>query len=446
MPRPTLGPTLAAPLFSIGLLSLALASCDDHRSGDDAGSADGGARDAEPGDASADAGIDAGPLGCTDDRQIALDRDGPLTQIHASVAFDGEAIWVVYVRPEPGGGNFDVWATRVGCDGAAIVAPVLVQAEPLGNDIDPEVAISGDRVLIAWQTDDGTGGTDNLQVRYRLFDRDGTPRDAVDRTLRTSREGAPIPDNHSGVRLAVLPDGRFVAAGARGVPDVMRFQAYAQILSLDGDLEGDALEAGLEPMVTQSGVAVAAQTDGTIWIAYDRSPDGGSSDVFVRSFGAAPTGPELALEGLTSSGGADLLASGDAVWAAFSGETSIGIDLRILDVSRPLTERAPAFLGMNGRLEHSPRLAVAPDGSLSLAWFRQIRGFTNELLAARFAPGADPSMPPTVSASVLVEGSPGVPSYQPAIAHLQGDFHFVAFAIGASPYFRLVGRFVGLTP
>lgn len=431
--------TLTRALPALSLALLAAACGDDRGDDDDAGIRDAGAGDAAIADAGLDAGAgDAGPQRCEDalrEARFALDPDGPRTQIHPVARWDGEAIWVVYVRPEPGGGNFDVWATRVGCGGEPLVAPFLVQEAPEGNDIDPELAIAGDAMLVAWQTDDGTGGTDNLQIRYRLFDREGTPRSG-DRTLHSLRMGAPITDNHMMPKLAVTPDGGFVVAGIRAVEEVGRFAAFAQPLSASGDLAGDALEPGPEMEVTQSNVAVAVTPDGTVWLTWDRQPDAGASETWMRSFGSDTS--ERVLDGLDTSAGSDVIATDDAVYAAFTGETAIGTDLRLVALSA--SPREATTVGIARRVESSPRWAQGPDGQLALAFFRQIRGFTMELLAVSVTPGS----PPTAAEPVLVQGSPGVPAYQPALTHVSGDWWFLAHAEGDSPDFRLIGRFVEL--
>lgn len=411
-------------------IALLLIGCGDDRAPVDAG----GGEDAAAADAGADAGFDAGPQTCLDqleERRLALDVMGPLTQIHPSAHFDGEGLWVTYVRPEPGGGNFDVWATRRGCDGATLVEPFLVQADPAGNDIDPTIAQSGDALLIAWLTDDGTGGTDNLQIRFRMFGVDGAPRMDVDGVARTSRMGAPITDNHSGAELAPLPGGRFLLAGQRAVPELMRFSAYAQVIGADGALEGEAVEPAFEMMTTHSGAAVDVDADGARWLVYTREPDDDAEppQVMLSALDGAP--PELALEGLASSGGADVIAHAGAVHVALSGDVASQIDLHLVDVSVPLAERAARVIGLPSRVEHSPRLA-ASDDAVAVAYFRQIRGFTNELLVASVT---DASVEP-----ILVETD--VPSYQPALTHVLGDFWFVSYAIGESPDFRLVGNFV----
>jgi len=412
------------------LLAVLAVGCDDTRA-DDAGVVDaGGAEDGGASDAGADAG---GPLTCEQmlmERRVALDLDGPRTQIHAAVAWDGEAIWVVYSRPDDDG-QFDIYATRRGCDGAALTEPFAVQADPAGNDIDPAIAISGDTVLVAWTSDDGEGGTDNLQVFYRTFARDGTPTMDADAQLTTARMGAPITDNHSGVELAAAPGGGFWFVGARAVPDAMRFQAYAQRVDAAGALDGEAIEPPTEAMVTQSDAAIDVAPDGRLLLAYDRAPDDGDPEVRLTALDGDP--PEVVVAGLSSHSGADVRFAGGAAWVAFAGTDGVETDLHIVDATAPLATRTARVLGEAGRLEHSPRLAAGPD-AVAVAYFRQVRGFTNELLVASVT---DDAVTP-----VVLETE--VPAYQPAITHVMGRFWFVSYAIGESPDFRLVGRFVEL--
>jgi hypothetical protein len=380
---------------------------------------------------------DAGARSCAElleDRVIAIDQGGDTTQIHAAALFDGEGVWVVFNRPEDGDtGLFDVFAVRFGCDGEPSIPVFAVQDESAGNDVDPTIAISNDRLLVAWNVDDGSGGTANLQVRYRLFTLDGTPV-GDQRQLATSRGGTPVTDNHLGVAVAASDDG-FVIAGARAVPEAMRFQAYAQRIDLDGELDGEALEGALEPMVSHGNVAVAAP-GADVWLAYEREPDDMSPIVNVLRAGDTP-GP--ALTGFTSSSGPDLAAVDGHVWSAFAAEGATGeVNITLTDVALAIDDREPLRWGELGRLDHGPKIAVGTDGALAVAWYRNISGIRNELWAAPIdASGA-------LGDEVMIYGDPGAAPYQPAITHVMGSFWFVAWSQGTSPDLRLRGRFVEL--
>ncbi len=417
------------------LLCLVLLGCDDGRTGPDAG------RDAASDDAgrAADAGTDAaspdaGPRACADlvgARRVPIDPTGPLTQIHTAAAFDGDGIWIVYNLPEAGGtGLFDVFATRMRCDGTIAVEPILVNSDSAGNDVDPDLAIAGDRMLVVWMVDDGTGGTSNLQLRYRLFSTGGAPL-GDQRLLRTSRAGTPITDNHVAGDVIALDDGRFVVSGARAVPEVLRFQAFAQVLTPEGELDGEALESAPEAMISHRDVAVTS--DGSIWIAYDRELDSGEATVFVRSFGATDPEPALAAG---ESGGPDLVAAGSSVWAAFAGPAPTDVQIQLVDVALPAGERVPTMAGTAGRIDHTPKLARSPDGAIAIAWYTNVGGLANELHVARVGPDG------TVGTPMLAHASAA--PYPPALTHVTGDHWLVAWSEGRSPDLRAIARIVEL--
>jgi hypothetical protein len=352
--------------------------------------------------------------------------------------FDGDGIWVAYNRSEPGDSTLlDIYAVRLGCDGSQRTAPFPVQSDTSGNDVDPEIAIAGDRLIVVWQVDDQTGGTANMQVRYRSFALDGTPM-GDQAQLVTTRAGTPITENHIGVDLAVNGD-RAAFGGARAVPDVLRLQAYAQPYGM----ASDALESPSEAEVSHRNASIAMADDGTIWIAYDREPDAGGQSVYVRSFAEPSTPAEPAIgEALFSTSSADLLFQGGHVWAAFNAmPVAVGTpDLRLVDVALPLAERMGAAIGVTGRADHMAKLAASPSGALAIAWYRNIRGITNELFVAPFTAGN----PPVVGDEVLVYGSPGAAPYQPALTYVDAGYWFVAWSEGESPDLRLIGRFVAL--
>ena len=357
--------------------------------------------------------------------------DDARTEIHAAAAFDGSGVWLVYNRPDEGG-DFDVYATRLDCRGDVDIEPFLVQSDPaFGNDVDPEVAVSGGRVLIAWVADDGTG-ENNLSVRYRVLSTSGEPI-TEDRRLATTHEGVDTPLNHLGVQITVHPDGRFLLAGSRGIPAVPAFSAYAQYVSRDGDPVGATLEPEIDAEAGQLGVTAAITDSGAVWMAWEREPAEGASEVRVRSF--AQDAPQLAALGLESSGQPQLLADGETVWAVFTGEQSGELDLYLTDVSRPLSSRASTVIGEAGRLEHSGRLARDGDGHYALVFFRQISGFTNELQAASWSA----ANPPTVGETRRLD-TMGAPSYAPPLTHVGDDVWFAGFSEGANPNFRVVGE------
>jgi hypothetical protein len=112
---------------------------------------------------------------------LELVPEGPDTQIHVFGAPDPDGVWVAWNQPD-GAGLFDVWVQHLGCDGQVDVGPLQLD-DGADNEIDPAVAVSGNRVLVAWQSDNGLG-QDNLDVRWRLLGR-GPCRRHWCRTMRS---------------------------------------------------------------------------------------------------------------------------------------------------------------------------------------------------------------------------------------------------------------------
>ena len=172
------------------------------------------------------------------DGVLEIDPQGPDTQIHSEALFDGEHLWFAWNRPNQDR-NFDIWATVQTCDGRTVLDPFMV-SESTENELDPVMAASGERVLIAW-TGSASGG---LDIRYRLYDRAASPVTAATR-LEASRAEEVVTGNATLPAVAALDDG-FLLAGSWGHPDAPAFQAFAVAISPDGALDGEAEDIELD--------------------------------------------------------------------------------------------------------------------------------------------------------------------------------------------------------
>jgi len=385
--------------------------------GGDAGAEDAGRMDTGAPDAG---GSDAGPPSCAEqaplDVDLEIDPGGPDTQIHAAAAFDGEGIWVVYNRPEPGDtGNFDVWAQRLGCDGEPLLpSPLRVNTTTPHNDVDPDLAVSDGRVLFAWSSDSGEL-PDNLSLHFRVFEVDGTAVMEEDAELVTTWDGADATGNHWEASVTGRPGGGFVVAGSRAIPDATTFQVFAPPLTAEGALDGDTWYPVLEPDVSQTAPSVTYRDD-TPWLAWTREDDTTQQVMLAELPAAGDATAAPGLESLDSSASADL----DRAWLALSDTTDGG------PVNIHLVGDVEHSIGAAFEPEHSPR--VSADGP-AVAWFRNESGIRNELLVAR-AGGPERTV------------ANEVPPYQPAFTSVGEGVYFVAWSEGTSPDFRAVGRFV----
>lgn len=352
-----------------------------------------------------------------------VDLAGPDTQIHAAALFDGEALWITYNRPEPGGtGNFDVWAVRLGCDGVPLHGPFRVNTTVEPNDVDSDLAVSRDRLSIVWQSDTGEF-PDNLSIGYRFFELDGTPVHADDRRLVTTWDGAEVTGNHWQSSVVAARDGGFLVGGARAIPAATAFQVFAQGLGSDGAPTGDTLSPVLEPDVSQTAPSVAFGAEGPrmSWTRTDET----SEQAWVAQL---PEGtPAQLVAGAEASGMSHLHGGWAAVAITSAGEQDVELLLDGGGLS--------ATLGAPGRIDHSPRLA---DGAI--AFLRNESGLRNDLVVQTFTASDTDGV--VVSPEHVV--ATDVPPYQPAITRVAEGLYAVVWSRGTSPDFRLVGRFVSL--
>ena len=376
--------------------------------------ADAGDVDAEPDAAvaadigvEADAAPDAAPEPSCEPvtgETFALDPDGPDTQIHAALIPAPGGVWAAFNRPDPGGG-FDVWATRLGCDGSVVVPPFQVNEDAEFNDVDPALARSGERVLFAWATDDGMAPY-NLSIRTRLFDDEGTPL-GPERRLELEASAWMV-------RVAPFRDG-FLLVGSLGDEMLNAFQLFALEVDRDGAL-GEPARVHTEP-ASQTDPALLV-VDGEAIVAWK------ASEGTVRLARGTPTNGFIAQEGFDPAAGPAL----SPAWVAAT-DTARG-----QVIARPLEGGEVVEVGEPGQSDHSPGLATGPEVT-AVAWYRVLRGIRNALWYTRLGSDRVPTM---------VETDGPVAPYGVAITAL-GDRRFaLAWSEGDSPAFRLYWRIVRL--
>lgn len=365
-----------------------------------------------------------------------LDPDGGPTQIHADVAFDGEAVWLVYNLPDAGGG-FDVFARRIHCDGTPAGDRIAVTTSAGRNDVDPAVSIAAGRAHVVWQADNNTG-TNNLDIVYRSFEVDGAALMAAEADLETSRNGTPVPGNAFYPDVAALPDGGMVIAGARGLDETGTFQAFVQRVDADGVLAGEALDGQIENGVTHVLAAAAATADGTTHVAWVRAPTADEEYVVHTALpaGAAALEPSTPIQAVPTQAGAPSFAAlGERAYLAVASDSAI-----VLIDGSDLDGSASSLSFDDGaRLDHTPTVAAGPGGG-AIAWYKNISGIRNDMFVQAFRfDGATF----TIDWDVQVPGGPMAP-YAPAITHVKDNVYFVAWSEGTSPDFTLKGRFMQL--
>jgi len=360
-------------------------------------------------------------------------------QIHAAVAFDGETAWVAFNQPDPSGG-FDGWVQRVNCDRTFASPPVRLHDTTDFNETDPSIAVTSDGALFAvWFRDTGMF-PDNMEVFYRRFALDGTPAyDSMQ--LETTRNGMPNPGNETFATTVALPDGKTAITGLRANEAGLRFEAFVQRVAVDGSLDGEAIVGGAEMDDSDGSPTLAAEPNGDLTFGWIRN--------FVENM---EVGPDLPRWVEIPAGAATPAAPpanpftdiDEAAYLTFAhGPTRsyavavVGGDIVIADLAdtsrRVVVGRAAA--------EHSPQV-VFTDTGMALMYYRVRSGFQNDVIVQPFT---DDGVDIDISAGeVMLTPFSAAAPYGPAMAHVQGDIVFLAWAEGASPNFEVKARFLDL--
>ncbi len=367
---------------------------------------------------------------------VPVDLYGPDTQIHGAAAFDGGGIWVTYNRGDADGGSgFDVFATRIGCDGAVLVEPFLVNEAVSHNETDPTVAVSGDTVMFAWQSDNGQQPT-NLSIWYRSYDIDGTPRMETDRILELDPAGAGVDPNIWMPALTGTADG-FALAGAHAPEGYNVFQIWLQLLDADGDPLAEGIHLSPDPDHSQVWPALGRGAGDALIIAWERQhielpatveyvlhdSDGLSA---VQQPGDAGTTPALSDA-----------SEGSGAWIAMSYAPGAEHNIALAPLGTDGAAGALHVLENGGGLDHTPILAAGTE-SRALVWYRNLGGLKNDLLFRAFV-GLEGS-PSWLDEPVVVNPVPVAP-YPAAMVSLPGGF-FVVWSDGDNPDYRAKGRFL----
>lgn len=365
---------------------------------------------------------------------------GADTQIHADVAFDGEAIWVAFNAPAPESSSFAVFVTRLGCDGSVLVEPTMVSNVEDGNQVDPDVAVSGDRVLVSWQADTGVF-PNNMDTLYRVFGRDGSALTDVFGSVIPTVNGVVQEGNIWMPRSVGFGDGSFAVACSMAMTESTGFQMVIQKVTSTGLLDGEALYPQPEAALSQVYPALGLMEEGKLAVAWLSESTEADTQML---YGFLPKGAQT-VESITNvrpdapitSGDIATLPSG-AGFVTYTAEVGGDSDVWLRPVD-PTAKAVRSFGGV-GTTDHSSALAVVEDGGV-IAWYRNLGGLKNHIIAQRFA-YAD-GMFLVTEAQKQINVDPAGP-YAMAFDHVEGPYYFFAWSQGTSPAFRIFGRFVQL--
>ena len=315
---------------------------------------------------SVDVPPDAGPQDCASllrlDTDFRLSEDG--LAIHPAAAFDGDSLWLTYTIREGETSNFDIVLRRVGCDGRA-GPPIVVHDIEGESDLDSDIAISGERLLVGYQSDDGSDESSAIRPFVRPFDLSGAAISGAQPVAR-ERQGETIMATNWMVRVASRPGG-FWVAGTWGVEEVSGFRAYAARVDLDGMQLAPAMDvAPTDQMESQTNLAIGeGETPYFAWTNF-----GDASLVSSAPLGGTVT--PFASGSITE----DLPALSGELLALHTGG---GARLRIQ--VRNLVTGAEASIGGISDANAYSDIAGTPD-AFAIVWLRQISGTRNNIFVA----------------------------------------------------------------
>lgn len=371
------------------------------------------------------------------DTDIEIDPIGPDTQIHASVCFDGEALWAAYSLPNPLG-LFDVWATRINCNGEISVASFQISDTQEINEIAPRLSCSEEIVFIVWGADTGSN-ENNMEIHFTTLNRDGTPLMGETKSLETTRQGVAVHGNMMYPATDSINDESFWVAGVRGLEETGTFHVFLQEIDSTGIFVGEAYEPATEPGVTHSLPALSISPGKDVYLSWNRFEGSGEDEIFHTVFKSGSTGPDEPVNAMetvkafSSAYWSGELSSVERVVLAV-GSTGGNIMLTkgdILDPTEPFIHAGDAT-----KMDHSPALAGGEDTGV-LAFYRNISGLRNMVFIQPFK--FEGSEIVLGEERMITEG-PAAP-YSLSLTYLGGNVFFSAWSEGISPDFRIKGRF-----
>ncbi len=402
---------------------------------------------------SSDGGVDAQPVDggepdaeivspcSTDillDTEIELDPEGPDTQIHASVSFDGESIWAVYNLPDEHS-LFDVWGTRLNCDGEHSMEPKRLNVINEYNEVDPEVTCANGRAYVVWGADNGSG-VNNMDIYYRTFELDGTSIMAEELSLETTRDGTPIHGNLMFPTVSPGVNDSFWIAGVRGLDETGTFHFFLQQALYDGELLGEALEPATEPGVTHAYPSLASSPDDHVYMAWNRSEESGANEIYHTIFPSGASDPEepvLAIEGREAQLSAYWAGEIDGVERSVLAVSGTSGDILLTDGMVLDPSESFVLVGDDWETDHSPSIAGGGGGGV-VAFYRNISGLRNEVYIQPFTFSEENMV---IGQERMISEGPAAP-YGTALTYLGDGFYFLAWSQGISPDFRIVGMFL----
>ena len=343
------------------------------------------------------------------DTPFLLSPSESSTQIHPDVVFSDGQFWISYNLPNSFG-KFEVWLQALDCEGSQTFGPELVSVDAEVNHTVPRLAVSGDTVMLLWQSDDASG-SQNLSIRYRTLD-------VTTEVFSERLFWSPFPEGTSDILNAWMPaidsfDGGFWVAGAVAYDDT--FSIVAQPINASGEfiseptLLSPAARASYYP-------SIAAKSDNEFGLIYEAIS--GSNTVHMGEWSSGSFVEQFSLDNAAAP---DVTESGQGYLTAMH-----------VDTSEPTVYLGENELGTGG-LTHTPSISLGEDGFL-VSHYKIISGFQNSLHWTWH------HLDGTLAADGMMIQDPPAAPYKTALTHIGGNGFMAVWSGGQSPDFMLYAK------
>ena len=388
------------------------------------------------------------------DAIITVDAQGRSGQFYSSAAFDGNATWVVYNRPESETVDDEaMFVARIACDGTFDVEPLQIsESSSDRRNYHPAIVAHDGRVHVVWVSQPNDANP--KAIKYMWFRADGTPGLIEPADVTPTGQFDPVSETIWELDIAAYSTGATVVASAGGA----EWQAVAQRFGFDGLRVGPAFYPFPNKGVNQTRPTITARPDGELFIAWTRYvpadtvmgtpedpdrtvmvsiPAGATEAEQTAPFPAAPLSGKNTISRFAKDPGPD-----GELFLAFQVQTDTTATIAVRDGSRFDTV-TNTTVGTQGYINFRPSVAASADGG-AVAWFRYraspinnevvIQGFTSENGGFANLPAVD----------VPVEAK-AIPPNGPGLAQVSGSTYAVTWSDGeTAPQARVKLRFVNV--
>ena len=390
------------------------------------------------------------PGGCTDgivvNETITIDSEGLPGQFYARAAWDSVGVWVVYNRDDLGTADSpeEIFAARVGCGGQIVDGPLRLSDGSGPRNYMPVMASRDGTTHVAWIVE----GNNPEAVKYVRLGSNGEVMDDPPLDITPSQAGVPVSPLVWEPDLAVFDDGSGVVAVTAGAGDGA--QVALQRFDANGQPDGDAFYPFPEAGVAQKRPAVAAGSDGTIYVSWIRYKSAGDTPeeperaVFTsvpagatEAFPAAPLPARPLTEPNPIARYARDIGDSGEHFLVFQVTSSSRSDILVRD-GADFESSAVGTFGSAGFNNFRPSVAAGKGGGVA-AWYRYNESpLRNTVVLQPFTYNGEF----TAAAEVAIEtDTPGIPPWGPDIAWAGGSVYFVVWGEGnMAPEARIKGR------